>query len=304
MVVTCTTVGYGDISPDASSWFARGFIGLFIMFMIILISKQTSELNTLIQFDSQYRAGYKSSAKHILLIGNITANNLMKFLLEFYHPDHDIKEIIKIFIIQENPPTKEIKSILENPKYEDVLGYMIGNIFKEGTLKLAKAGNTKVFIMNDQFVTDSKKDDTFALLASKALREFDPSLKIFVQLYDPDYLLHSWADWDVAMSTQSFKMGMIAANVFNPGFGTLISNLIVSSSCNTKDRSSIPFWTLEYMNGLGQEIYIIKFERDITKEYVNQSFSTVCKKIYREKGALLIGVRHYNAKGIKCLTYI
>jgi len=297
MVVTCTTVGYGDISPDPGSWFARGFIGLFIMFMIILISKQTSELNTLIQFDSQYRAGYKSSAKHILLIGNITANNLMKFLLEFYHPDHELQEIIKIFIIQENHPTKEIKSILENPKYEDFLGYMIGNIFKEGTLKLAKAESTKVLIMNDQFVTDSKKDDTFALLASKALREFHPSLKIFVQLYDPDYLLHTWADWDVAMSTQSFKMSMIAANVFNPGFGTLISNLIVSSSCNSKDRGSIPFWTLEYMNGLGQEIYIIKFERDVTKEYVNQNYSSVSKKIYRERGTLLIGVRHYNAKG-------
>lgn len=143
MVVTCTTVGYGDISPNPDSWFARGFIGLFIMFMIILISKQTSELNTLIQFDSQYRAGYKSSAKHILLIGNITANNLMKFLLEFYHPDHDIKEVIKVFIVQENSPTKEIKSILENPKYEDCLGYMIGNIFKEGTLKLAKASKHK-----------------------------------------------------------------------------------------------------------------------------------------------------------------
>lgn len=84
---------------------------------------------------------------------------------------------------------------------------MIGNIFKEGTLKLAKAENSKVFIMNDQFVTDSKKDDTFALLASKAFREFGSNLKIYVQLYDPDYLLHSWADWNVAMSTQSFKMG-------------------------------------------------------------------------------------------------
>lgn len=49
MVVTCTTVGYGDISPSPDSWFAKGLIGLFIMFMIILISKQTSELNTLIQ---------------------------------------------------------------------------------------------------------------------------------------------------------------------------------------------------------------------------------------------------------------
>ncbi len=49
MVVTCTTVGYGDIAPSPDSLFAKSFIGLFIMLMIVLISQQTSELTTLLQ---------------------------------------------------------------------------------------------------------------------------------------------------------------------------------------------------------------------------------------------------------------
>jgi Ion channel len=49
MVVTCTTVGYGDISPEPNSLFAKAFIGLFIMLTIVIISKQTSELTALLQ---------------------------------------------------------------------------------------------------------------------------------------------------------------------------------------------------------------------------------------------------------------
>lgn len=46
-------------------------------------------------------------------------------------------------------------------------------------------------------------------------------------------MLHSWADWDIVMSTRSFKMGMIAGNIFNKGYGTFISNLIMSTSVST-----------------------------------------------------------------------
>lgn len=53
MVVTVTTVGYGDITPDSD--FARIFIGLFILVILVLISQQTSELNELIKFSSKYR---------------------------------------------------------------------------------------------------------------------------------------------------------------------------------------------------------------------------------------------------------
>ena len=54
---------------------------------------------------------------------------------------------------------------------------------------------------------DSKKDDSFSLLASKSLKEYDPSSKIYVQVVNPTYTLHSWANWNVVMSTDSYKMG-------------------------------------------------------------------------------------------------
>lgn len=47
MIVTVTTVGYGDIKPASDS--ARMIISLFIILMIILLTKQTSDLYNLMK---------------------------------------------------------------------------------------------------------------------------------------------------------------------------------------------------------------------------------------------------------------
>ena len=47
MIITVCTVGYGDIK--AGSNLARVIIGIFIIMIIVLVSKQTSELNELMK---------------------------------------------------------------------------------------------------------------------------------------------------------------------------------------------------------------------------------------------------------------
>ena len=47
MIVTVTTVGYGDIKPASDS--ARMIISLFIILLIIILTKQTSELYDLMK---------------------------------------------------------------------------------------------------------------------------------------------------------------------------------------------------------------------------------------------------------------
>jgi len=61
--------------------------------------------------------------------------------------------------------------------------------------------------MANQFAKNYEKDDTFALLATKTLHQFSDSNKIYAQMVSADYLSNTWADWNVSMSTQAFKMG-------------------------------------------------------------------------------------------------
>lgn len=70
------------------------------------------------KFSSEYKIPYRGGqGKNVLLLGNISANTLNKFLKEFYHPDHNMQEEMKVVIVQEKEPSKEIQSVLTNPKY-------------------------------------------------------------------------------------------------------------------------------------------------------------------------------------------
>ena len=139
------TVGYGDIYPD-TSWM-RLVIGIFVIVSIITISKQTSELNDLIKLNSEYQVPYKDDGEiFVTLSGFFTKSSLIKFLNEFYHIDHKEKsENLKIVIIQPTYPDKEIQSILMNPKYEDNLHFIIGEIFSENTLEMAMVAKSSGF---------------------------------------------------------------------------------------------------------------------------------------------------------------
>lgn len=97
--------------------------------------------------------------------------------------------------------------ILNNPKYGDKIQYLIGSIFREKVLSLAKVYQSKVFIMANQFADNYEKEDTFAILATKTIHQFDSSNLIYSQMVGTDLLMESWPDWNVAMSTQALKMG-------------------------------------------------------------------------------------------------
>lgn len=133
------------------------------------------------KFNSEFRVPYRGApGKHILIIGNTSANTLSKFLKEFYHPDHNMQEDFKVVIIQEKEPCKEMLSVLTHANHQENLHFIVGNIFREKVMKMAQLNGNKVFILNNQFSADSKKDDIFALLATKAIHDYDPTSKLYV----------------------------------------------------------------------------------------------------------------------------
>lgn len=139
-----------------------------------------------------------------------------------------------------------------------------------------------IYILNNQFNEDTRKDDTFALLASKAVREFSPKANIYVQLCNPEFLRHTWADWDDILCVQTFKMGLFVRNYFVNGYSSFITNLIISSGSGVKKEIESLTWVLEYMHGLSHEIYAI----EISKEESGTKFSDLVKQVYFTNGTL------------------
>ena len=289
MIITMSTVGYGDVYP-ATSWM-RFVIGIFVIVSIVTISKQTSELNNLIKIDSEYQQPFKEN-NHVIVSGFFTKVSMLKFLNEFYHIDHKEKsENTKIVIIQPNYPDKDFQSILINPKYEEHLHFIYGDIFSEQVLVKANIAHAKaVFLLSTHDQTNLVKNDQFIILACKAISQASQA-QIYAQLNFTQSLLHDWCDWDTACSTQQVKMSIIVKNGLIPGFATMIMNLISSSSNYYNSEVKDTPWLLEYIHGASQEIYVVKIPDYFNVSKVKISFHHFVSFAYEEKYSLIIGVK-------------
>ena len=106
IVITLVTVGYGDIRPMEN--FSRLFMIAVVVFMLIFVSKQSSDLTALFKLDTRYKVPYAAGnqQQHVVLIGKIYYPALLRFLSEFYSPDHASKEQYDIVILSDEPPSR------------------------------------------------------------------------------------------------------------------------------------------------------------------------------------------------------
>ncbi|RHY24934.1 hypothetical protein DYB25_007792 [Aphanomyces astaci] len=89
MLVTVSTVGYGDITPKTV--LGRFLVLFFIPAGIYFFAAETANLVAIFEDRRLGRRRYalKRHTPHVVLTGNPAAVQVLDFLREFFHPDHD-----------------------------------------------------------------------------------------------------------------------------------------------------------------------------------------------------------------------
>lgn len=138
VVVTVSTVGYGDIAPVSEV--SRFAIMLLILIELITIPKQMNELVTLMSIQSVYSLNeYKHTEEvpYAVVCGRFGVSTLRSFCAEIFHNDH-VNIDKNVVVLHPDTPDLHMEKLLNDQQFEIFLTYIKGNPKRRRHLLRAK----------------------------------------------------------------------------------------------------------------------------------------------------------------------
>ncbi|KAJ9054985.1 hypothetical protein DSO57_1008870 [Entomophthora muscae] len=255
--------------------------------LLALISKRSI-------FDSHFEP--EKNRQHVIVCGNFTNNCLYEFLREFFCEDHGLQTVnTNVVILNSAEPSEELVSILNDPVYSSRVQYVKGLPTSYKSLKKVRASLAKAcFVLTGKNSSDDDREaDATAVMLALAIKRFNKGLRLYAQVNLPENKPHFDHLARQLVCLQELRLGMLAQNLLNPGFSTLIYLLATSMTDTTYDEllasikqtPELP-WLEEYVHGATHEIYSIS----ISSFFAGMTFIAVAETIYKHFGATLFAL--------------
>ncbi|KAL4469404.1 hypothetical protein ABPG74_004657 [Tetrahymena malaccensis] len=301
MVVTITTVGYGDIVPQTR--LGRMIVIVSILILLSLIPAQVDSLTKSIRQTSKYKTvkfiNRGSSINHIIILGNAQVEGYKTFLQELYHQDHGISEIPSV-IMKNQHPSDEMLKLLQKNNLQNQLTYLYGNPLNKEDLRRAQVEQAQcVIILADKMTNDHDSEDHRNIMYTLAVKQYvqnitKSDIRVCLQLLKPQikdiyYQSIDYGYIDQVICVDELKLYLLAKTCLCPGINTIISFLIASDKPDTSvvDKRDEDSWINDYIQGMQNEIYRICLNPKIFSGY---NFNVVSQHIFRQLGIILFAL--------------
>ncbi|OAF70478.1 hypothetical protein A3Q56_01757 [Intoshia linei] len=294
-IVTMSTVGYGDISPDI--WPSKMFVIGIIIAMLLILPQKIQNLNN-IWIEKQKSGGSYSSwfnNPHVVIVSTGISTKLINdFLIEFYSYENLRNYSIAILCPEELDLST--KNLLKMSTWNDKLFYLQGSPLNQYDLLRCSIDSAKAcFLFIDRNSSDRMACDKETILHSWAIYDFSPSCVQYVQLFLMENKVHVlFAKYVVC--EEEFILSILANNVLFPSMSTIFSLLMHTL---TGDEEGIDDWTAEYNLGGGNEIY----SNDVSStspfyRYVGMSFNSSTADAFIRYNLTMIAIGKENNESI------
>ena len=237
-IVTMTTVGYGDFSPETPE--GRMF-AVFIMFAgITLVSLLTASISSI--FVAQKIREGKGLEKlnlsdHFILCGwNSNANKIINSIQLLNHNQRKI-DLVLINDLSEEEIT-QLKTRFSKIK----IHFVSGDFAQEETLHRASiATSDTVIIIPNNLNNDQNSHDEKTIFATLTIKSIDASIRVVAYLLDRENLTHiKRAEADEVVVSDDLSLNILASHIIDPGVPQLSNQLINTSSDSRFIRKLIP----------------------------------------------------------------
>mmetsp|Transcript_35513 Transcript_35513/g.56844 ORF Transcript_35513/g.56844 Transcript_35513/m.56844 type:complete len:1108 (+) Transcript_35513:2139-5462(+) len=243
LVVTLSTVGYGDISMITMP--GKIMVTLIICLALFYIPKSTNKILKHIGNKSIYSTmSYTPTDQvcHVIVTGSINAISARDFLHEIFHADHGNSSSHVVFLMQ-GMPTKDLEALLEGPEFSNVVTYLEGSpLVKKDLQRACIARASTCFILANKFSTNPHKLDAVSILKALSIKRHvmhtvGHDMLVCIQFIRPESknlftISRSSIPCQVVdqvISIEQVKMDIMAKSCLCPGFNTMISNLVGSA---------------------------------------------------------------------------
>ncbi|XP_055894964.1 potassium channel subfamily T member 2-like isoform X1 [Biomphalaria glabrata] len=289
VVVTFSTVGYGDFSPD--TWLGRLFMILTIALAFVFIPSQIQGILTTymerVNCGGDYSLGLSKNKKHVIVCTTtLTLDSLIDFLNEFYgNPNLENRDVI-LLCPHELDSSKQV--ILKDPKWSNRVMYIKGSALKDVDLMRCRADEAfACFFLAVRPTQDKAQADRHTILRSWAVKDFAPDCRQYVYLFHAANKIHlKFVDHIVC--EDEFSFALLANNCLYPGLSTLVSLLVHSQHDYATPGEP---WQQTYGRHAVNEIHHIQLQKSIFfGNYVGYTFPQASADAHQRFGVALLGV--------------
>ncbi|KAJ3663714.1 hypothetical protein Zmor_007941 [Zophobas morio] len=292
VVVTFSTVGYGDFVPDI--WPSQLYMVIMICVALIVLPTQFEQLAFTWMERQKLGGSYSShraqSEKHVVVCSTtLHADTIMDFLNEFYA--HPLLQDYYVVLLSPMELDTTMRMILQVPIWAQRVIYIQGSCLKDGDLARARMNEAEAcFVLAARNYADKTAADEHTILRSWAVKDFAPNVAQYVQIFRPENKLHvKFAEFVVC--EDEFKYALLANNCTCPGASTLVT-LLLHTSRGQEGQQSAEEWHRLYGRCSGNEIYhIVLGDSRFFGEYEGKSFTYASFHSHRKYGVALVGVR-------------
>ena len=237
-IVTMTTVGYGDFSPETPE--GRMF-AVFIMFAgITLVSLLTASISSI--FVAQKIREGKGLEKlnisdHIILCGwNSNADKLINSIHQLNRNQRSLDLVLV------NELTEEEITQLRSRFSKIKIHFVSGDFTQEETLQRAGVASADtVIVIPNNLNNDNNTHDEKTIFATLTIKSIDASIRVVAYLLDRENLTHlKRAEADEVVVSDDYSLNILASHIVDPGVPQLSSHLINANSDSRFLRKSIP----------------------------------------------------------------
>lgn len=192
VVVTFSTVGYGDFVPDI--WPSQLYMVIMICVALIVLPTQFEQLAFTWMERQKLGGSYSShraqSEKHVVVCSTtLQADTIMDFLNEFYA--HPLLQDYYVVLLSPMELDTTMRMILQVPIWAQRVIYIQGSCLKDSDLTRARMNEAEAcFVLAARNYADKTAADEHTILRSWAVKDFAPNVPQYVQIFRPENKLH------------------------------------------------------------------------------------------------------------------